>query len=556
MYAKTLTHAATALKKRKRAMSRSVFAALALWVHSHPVHAEIRTEPAAPLRSEENAVPAIQQITPPTAVTPIDLTRQQDDLWERIRNGFAMQDLQNPIVQSYEQRYRNQPEYLRRMVERSRRYMYHIVGELEKRGMPTEIALLPMVESAMNPMAYSHAHASGLWQFIPSTGKTYNLAQDWWKDERRDVVASTNAALDYLQTIYDLHGDWHLALASYNWGENAVARAIRKNESLGLPTDYDSLNMPKETKHYVPKLQALKNIFANPALVAQLNLPVVQNQPYFATVTPPSAIDVKVAARLANMPVDEFVALNPAHNRPVIKAESKLVLPAEKVTTFWDNLKAYAQPLASWQTYTLKIGEGLDALASRFGIAQADLKRVNSLHPQAKLSAGHTLLVPATEVTPSDPVSATTENPFASNANAFASATARAFAPAAVAVAAAAATNKVASVQRTHVVGKGETLAQVAKQHGMSLGEIVRLNSGLRASSKLSQGMKLALAAPSLTTTDISVESRSRGVRGRHSVPSVKLHSRTPAPAAHFQKVRGSGVVKEKHAPAKASRRR
>lgn len=137
--------------------------------------------------------------------------------------------------------------------------------------MPMELALLPMVESAFNPMAYSRAKASGLWQFIPSTGKRYNLNQNWWKDERRDIVASTAAALDYLQTIYDLHGDWHLALASYNWGEGSVGRALNKNRALGLPGDYLSLTMPGETKNYVPKLQALKNIFSDPALVTELN---------------------------------------------------------------------------------------------------------------------------------------------------------------------------------------------------------------------------------------------------------------------------------------------
>ena len=240
--------------------------------------------------------------------------------------------------------------------------------------MPTELAFLPMVESAYNPMAYSRAHASGLWQFIPSTGKNYNLKQDWWMDQRRDVLAATSAALDYLQTIYDMHGDWFLALASYNWGEGAVARAIRKNEAKGLPTDYQSLTMPAETRNYVPKLQALKNIFSNPQLVASLSLPSVPNRPYFATVTPASNIDVEVAAKLAEMPVQEFVALNPAHNRPVIKSETPLVIPAEKLETFQANLENHQEedkPLSNWQTYTLRPGEKLEKVAPRFGIHAA-----------------------------------------------------------------------------------------------------------------------------------------------------------------------------------------
>ena len=164
--------------------------------------------------------------------------------------------------------YAARPEYLQRIFERSKLYLYHIVEEIEKRGLPTELALLPMVESAFNPMAYSRAHASGLWQFIPGTGKRFELEQNWWYDGRRDIVDSTNAALDYLTKLYEMHGDWHLALASYNWGENAVrARHRAATRPRGKPTDYASLRMPTETRHYIPKLQALKNIIANPAAV-------------------------------------------------------------------------------------------------------------------------------------------------------------------------------------------------------------------------------------------------------------------------------------------------
>ena len=189
--------------------------------------------------------------------------------------------------------------------------------------------------------AYSRSHASGLWQFIPATGKRFKLEQNWWKDERRDIVASTGAALDYLQAIYEMHGDWQLALASYNWGEGAVKRAVEKNIAHGLPTDYASLNMPSETRHYVPKLQALTNIFGNPALMVKLGLTEVINRPYFSTIDNVRPMDVKTAARLANMPVTEFMALNPAHNRPVIQAASSVVLPADKLDTFRSNCLLY-----------------------------------------------------------------------------------------------------------------------------------------------------------------------------------------------------------------------
>ncbi len=324
----------------------------------------------------------------------IDLTVQSTNLWERIRNGFAMADLNDDLVLHYQQWYQNRPDALRRMVERSRPYLHHIVEELEARGMPTELARLPMVESSFNPNAYSPAHAAGLWQFIPATGKRFNLAQNWWRDDRRDIVASTGAALDYLQTIYDMHGDWHLALASYNWGEGAVKRAITKNEARGLPTDYPNLTMPNETRHYVPKLQALKNIFGNPALIARLDLPFISNEPYFATLETSRPIDVKTAARLANMSLEEFQRLNPSHNRPIIAPDTSVVIPADKLDTFRDNLQNSQTPLTQWQAYTVTSAERLTQIAARFDTTAAELARINGLAANVRLGAGSTLLVP------------------------------------------------------------------------------------------------------------------------------------------------------------------
>jgi membrane-bound lytic murein transglycosylase D len=324
----------------------------------------------------------------------IDLTSPSTNLWDRIRNGFAMINLNDDLVLHYQQWYQNRPDALRRMVTRSRPYLHHIVEELEARGMPTELALLPMVESSFNPNAYSPAHAAGLWQFIPATGKRFNLEQNWWRDERRDVVSSTNAALDYLQAIYEMHGDWHLALASYNWGEGAVKRAIGKNESRGLPTDYPNLTMPNETRHYVPKLQALKNILGNPALVARLDLPMIPNEPYFATLETRRPMDVKTAARLANMTDEEFQRLNPSHNRPVIKASTPVVIPADKLDAFRSNLQNTQAPLTQWQAYTLTAPERLDRIAANFDTTASELARANGLSERVRLGAGSTLLVP------------------------------------------------------------------------------------------------------------------------------------------------------------------
>ena len=301
-----------------------------------------------------------------------DLSGKPDDLWQRISNGYALPELDHARVRDSEAWYASRPDYFRRTIDRSKRYLYYIVEEVERRGMPTEIALLPMIESAFNPVAYSRAHAAGIWQFIPSTGKLYGLKQNWWYDGRRDVIAATNAALDYLQYLHRLFGDWELALAAYNWGEGAVARALFKNRTKGLPLDFHSLTLPPETRNYVPKLIAVKNLIGNPAQFG-LELESVPNRPYFRTVTLTQHIDVKLAARLAEIPLEEFTALNPAHSRPVIPAKGAetLLLPEDKVETFLANLDRHDEPLTSWQAYTLKPGERMDRVAPRFGISLA-----------------------------------------------------------------------------------------------------------------------------------------------------------------------------------------
>src|SRR5688572_7127692 len=298
-----------------------------------------------------------------------------EDLWSRIRAGFAMREIDTPLVQRHEAWYLNRPEYVERMIDRSQRYLYHIVEEVEKRGMPTEIALLPMIESAFNPAAYSRMRAAGMWQFIPSTGRRYGLQQTWWYDGRRDVLAATDAALDYLQALHDMFGDWELALAAYNWGEGAVQRAIAKNRRAGKKTNYMSLKMPKETRNYLPKLQAVKNIVANPELF-KLALATVPNRPYFAVVNAPAHMDLALAAKLADVPLEEFRYLNPGHQRPVIitVANRQLLVPIDKVDVFQSNLESNDQPLVTWQTYQLKKGEKLEHIASKFDIS---LERLN-----------------------------------------------------------------------------------------------------------------------------------------------------------------------------------
>ncbi len=359
------------------------------------------------LRLSRSLQPAL--VPPPGAVLPIetiidkqpralDLTIPPQDLWERLRRGFGMADLHAPLVVDRQSWYLNRPDGLRRIFERGGRYLHHIVEELEKRGMPTELALLPMVESAYNPQAVSRARAMGMWQFIPSTGKNYDLEQNWWVDERRDIIASTDAALTYLKNIYEMHGDWHLALASYNWGEHAVARAIAKNQAKGLPTDYASLTMPAETRYYVPKLQALKNIVANPE-VFDFHLPPLSNQPYFETVTKPERMDVAIAAKLAGMSIEEFVSLNPAYHRPVMNGDQAgpLLIPADKVDTFLANLAKHAaedKPLSNWHSYRMVKDDTLAKVAARYKLSEARLRQINGITPRLKIKPGFNLLVP------------------------------------------------------------------------------------------------------------------------------------------------------------------
>ncbi len=318
-----------------------------------------------------------------------------NDIWARIRRGFAMQDLEGTLVDDRTQWYAQRPEYMERMVGRSSRYLYHIVEELERRKMPTELALLPFVESAFNPQAQSSAKAAGMWQFIPSTGKSYNLKQNMFRDERRDVLASTDAALDYLARLYDMFGDWQLALAAYNWGEGAVSRAIARNQARGLPTDYASLSMPNETRYYVPKLQAVKNIIANPKQYG-VKLPEIPDHPYFVTVTTSRDIDVSLAAKLANMSLEEFKALNPSFNRPVIlgAANPQILLPFDNAERFQYNLNTYRGGLSSWTAVTVDNRERLESLAARLNVDADTLREINSIPRGMRLKAGSTVMIP------------------------------------------------------------------------------------------------------------------------------------------------------------------
>ncbi|MEK9803320.1 MAG: transglycosylase SLT domain-containing protein [Curvibacter sp.] len=367
---------------------------------STPTPAREQKASAAPATGLQRPVYPQGELTPITAHEPaqrsVTALTPPGDLWDRIRSGFAMPDLDSPLVPGREQWYAARPQDLENMAERSRMYLFHIVEEIERRGLPTELALLPFIESAYNPQAYSRAKAAGMWQFIPSTGKVYQLKQNAFRDDRRDVLASTRAALDYLERLYGMFGDWHLALASYNWGEGSVGRAIAKNKRLNKGTGYLDLNMPMETRYYIPKLQAMKNIVAEPAKF-RVRLPVIENHPYFETVTITRDIDVALAAKLAEVRLEDFKALNPSLHRPVILAAGtpQILLPWDNAEIFQRNLDAYAgDRLSSWTVWVAPSTMKTADAAKRLKMSEAELRQANDIPTHMIIRAGSTLLVP------------------------------------------------------------------------------------------------------------------------------------------------------------------
>ena len=394
------------------------------------------------------------------------------DLWERIRRGFAMPDLDNDLVHDREQWYASRPDNFLNMTERSRKYLFYIVEELELRNMPTELALLPFIESAFNPQAVSGAKAAGMWQFMPATGKFFELKQNAFRDDRRDVLASTQAALDYLQKLYGMFGDWHLALAAYNWGEGSVAKAIARNQRAGLPTGYADLNMPMETRFYVPKLQAVKNIVARPEGF-NATLPAIENHPYFDSVAIGRDIDVDLAARLAGVSLQDFKALNPSVNRPVIMAAGtpQILLPWDNAALFQSNLDAYSGPLASWMVWIAPSTMHPSEAAKRVGMGEAQLRAVNAIPAHVLIRAGSTLLVPRPSGVRSDVAEHVADNGQVS------------LAPEVV-------------LKRSVVrAGRGETLSSLARRYRVSTDQVLQWNK-LGANARLKAGQQVVLFLP------------------------------------------------------------
>lgn len=329
--------------------------------------------------------------------TPASMAVQlgQTSAWEHLRDRFRMQEVNVSLVREHERKFANAASSFNRIINRSRPYMYHIVTEVQKRGMPAEIALLPFIESAYVTRARSHVGASGLWQFMPATGRHFGLEQTPLYDGRHDIYAATDAALNYLNYLYGLFGDWSLALAAYNWGEGNLSRAIRNAQAAGLVPTYENLRMPAETRNYVPKLLAVRNIIMNPARFG-INLPEMRHEPYFKAVSVSNPLDITAAARLANISESEFLALNPAFKTPVFlpKGEQrKMLLPISAAKTFEQNYRnAENNQLLSWDIFTPYGTMRLSDVAAQTGTSVADLKRLNGITGNT-VAAGSTLLV-------------------------------------------------------------------------------------------------------------------------------------------------------------------
>ena len=317
-----------------------------------------------------------------------------NSVWAHLRGAFRMSEVNPELVRRHESKFVSSSAYFKRTIERSRPYMYHISNEVAKRNMPAEIALLPFIESAYVTKAKSHVGASGLWQFMPATGRHYGLEQTPLYDGRHDIYAATDAALNYLQYLHGLFGDWSLALAAYNWGEGNVGRAVNRARAQGLEPVYENLRMPNETRNYVPKLLAVRNIVNNPEYFG-MSFADLDNKPFFKAVDIDQPIDLSAAVRLADISQAEFDALNPAFKSPVYipKTGRKLLLPATAIATFERNYKkADRASLLSWDVYTPYADTTLSSIAAETGMSTAELKRLNGLSKES-IAAGRSLLI-------------------------------------------------------------------------------------------------------------------------------------------------------------------
>jgi len=447
-------------------------------VEPSSTYPEAPTPPAEQAPAPEDATLA-QQPTQVAGLTPA----QYADLFDRMRAGFHIEDADRAMIDQQLAWFASHPDYLERAFGRAELYLYHIVTELEARGMPLEIALLPVVESAFEPYAYSRARASGLWQFIPGTGSRYGLRQDWWYDGRRDVVESTRAALDYLQSLHDeFNGDWLLAIAAYNCGELAVEHALDVNRQKGKPLDFWSLKLPKETQAYVPKLLAMRRLVLDPEKY-DISISPIPNQPYFTRVDTRGQIDLKLAAEIAGVTDEEIYELNPAYHRWATDPAGPhyLLLPIDGAQTFSQNISQLTDDqLMRATSYTVAKGDSVISVARRFHTTPDVIREMNEL-PSGPLTVGADLRVPSTSVT----------------------------LPAKVLLAAARVDghDRFARRPHVHVVHRGDSLWSIARRTGMNVNTLALMN-GMQPGDPLRAGQRLRLSNRGTASTGSAKSSR------------------------------------------------
>lgn len=458
---------------------------------------------------------APEQPTQVAGITPA----QYADLFDRIRAGFKLED--HPDEQDIDQQldwFASNPDYLQRAFGRSELYLYHIVTQLEARGMPLEIAFLPVVESAFEPYAFSRASASGLWQFIPDTGSRFGLKQDWWYDGRRDIVESTRAALDYLQALHDeFNGDWLLAIAAYNCGEMAVERALDVNRAAGKPLDFWSLHLPRETRAYVPKLLAMKRLVSDPETYG-LSISPIPNQPYFARVDTHGQINLKLAAEIAGVTDEELYELNPAFHRWATDPDGPhfLLLPVDGAQAFTENITQLSEEQRMGLAhYTVHKNDSVVSVAKHFNTSVNVIRELNGL-PAGRLTVGTDLRVPdATSVQ----------------------------LPAKVMLAAARVDGKVRMNRRERrvriqVVHAGESLWSIARRHHMNVNTLASLN-GMRPGDALRAGQRIRFSTTTATASHASAytptTSHASAGSGRRVVYVVRAGDTIKAIARLFQ---------------------
>ena len=471
---------------KKQVLPVVVLLSLAGCATSSPETANQAPEPtpvqATADAADKNLTPAPATILfesdKPAETKPEVATSNDSDIWDRLRKGFTMKPLDSPQVEREIKWFVNNPEYMQRMMDRAKLYLYYITDEVEKRGMPMEIALLPAIESAYKPHAYSRARAVGLWQFMPGTGRLYGLKANWWYDGRRDVQASTQAALDYLEKLYnDFDGDWHLALAAYNAGEGKVSRMMKYNERKGKPTDYQYLKLKRETQHYVPKLMAMVAIVADPDKYG-VKLASIPDEPYFARVETGSQIDLGVVAKLVDMPVDDLHDINPGYTRWATDPNGphQLLVPADKKDALIAGLNNLPEEeRVQWLHHVVKRGDNLHEIARRYRVTVPVVRTANNLRSNL-LRSGQDLLIPIS---------------------------ARPLKPEVIRTAYRASSSRAARGEPViHRVRRGETLSSIARRYNVVVGQLAKWNL-MQMGDVLRLGQKLKIWTGGAPTASI-----------------------------------------------------